>query len=351
MKLAIDYRLAGYSMRGMAKYCVNITNEILESPRMKDVDILLYVDRKSDLKRLPWNVKYRIIPAKNFVVGEQLMLPYYLRKDRIDVFWSPHSTYPMITFRKTKIHATWHDLVMMDNRMKSNTLLSFIKRMYYYIVMKYGYKKLCGVCTVSEFSKGIIQEKFGFEHIVVTPNCISDFISELKKREPVEREDFFFTISGESWYKNLDLLLEYFAQHKEQKLKVAGLKAGSIFHRKCPSNVEILPYNVPMEEILDNYCKCKAFLFVSKYEGFGIPVLEAMASGCKLIVSDAASIPEVCGNNGIYIDPYDINSLADAISRIEEEEIDVSSYSRQIAKFSDWKDSADKLITLLLDKN
>ena len=78
MRLVIDYRLAGYSMRGMAKYCISMTNELLKSPRMSAFDIILYVDKKCKKELLPNSVEYRVLPTRNFVFGEQILLPYCL---------------------------------------------------------------------------------------------------------------------------------------------------------------------------------------------------------------------------------------------------------------------------------
>jgi glycosyltransferase involved in cell wall biosynthesis len=57
-------------------------------------------------------------------------------------------------------------------------------------------------------------------------------------------------------------------------------------------------------------------VFPSFYEGFGFPPLEAMARGCPVIVSNIASLPEICGEAALYVDPYDINSISKAILRV-----------------------------------
>lgn len=353
MKIAIDYRLAGYSMRGMAKYCKNISSELLKIPEFVKNDIIFYIDDKTDLNNVPQNVKTRKLPTTNFAIGEQILLPYFLRKDKIDCFWSPHNTFPIFAPKHINMFATWHDLVVMDKRMKSNTFLSFLKRMYISSIMSCGQRKLSGIATVSEYSRRVIQDKFNFNKVVITPNCIDDFISCInnhKTNKSEDRKDFYFTVSGEMWYKNLDLLFAYFKENPDKNLKVAGLKPGSIFYKNCPENIEILPFNIPLDELIEYYKTCKAFIFVSKYEGFGIPILEAMACGCKLIVSNVTSIPEVCGNNGIYIDPYSLPDFSQAIDAINFIEIDKVSYMKQIDKYTGWEKSANEISDLILGK-
>lgn len=67
------------------------------------------------------------------------------------------------------------------------------------------------------------------------------------------------------------------------------------------------------EELIALYSKCKVFCFLSLYEGFGIPPLEALACGANVVVSNSSSLPEVVGNVGITVDPLNLNAVADAV--------------------------------------
>ena len=64
------------------------------------------------------------------------------------------------------------------------------------------------------------------------------------------------------------------------------------------------------------YNLANLFIFPSFYEGFGLPPLEAMASGCPVVVSNVASLPEVCGDAAYYVNPYDVESIADGIYKV-----------------------------------
>jgi len=69
-------------------------------------------------------------------------------------------------------------------------------------------------------------------------------------------------------------------------------------------------------EILSLYEEADVFVYPSLYEGFGLPVLEAMACGCPVIASNVSSLPEVVGEAGMLVDPYDVDALAQAISTV-----------------------------------
>ena len=78
----------------------------------------------------------------------------------------------------------------------------------------------------------------------------------------------------------------------------------------------ILQFNVNDNILMNLYKKATAFVYPSLYEGFGIPILESFASNCPVILSNTSSFPEVAGDAGSYFDPFDIDSISDAISSV-----------------------------------
>ncbi len=72
----------------------------------------------------------------------------------------------------------------------------------------------------------------------------------------------------------------------------------------------------PTSDLPDLYCGAELFVFPSLYEGFGLPVLEAMTCGVPVACSNISSIPEVIGDTGVLFDPYDEESIADAMRRL-----------------------------------
>ena len=113
-------------------------------------------------------------------------------------------------------------------------------------------------------------------------------------------------------------------------------------------NVCIVGY-VTNEELMALYTKAKCLVFPSVYEGFGIPPLEAMSMGCPVIVSNRASLPEVCGEAALYCDPFDEKDIANQIRILLCNEDIVMELKRrgylQVKKFS-WMDTAEKILRL-----
>jgi alpha-1,3-rhamnosyl/mannosyltransferase len=78
----------------------------------------------------------------------------------------------------------------------------------------------------------------------------------------------------------------------------------------------VLPGDAPLEDLVALYCGAEAFLYPSVYEGFGMPVLEAMACGCPVITSDRSSLPEVAGGAALLVDPASPDAIVAAITTI-----------------------------------
>lgn len=120
--------------------------------------------------------------------------------------------------------------------------------------------------------------------------------------------------------KNLSGLIKAYIQGDfEQALVLVGMqgwKTNNIAGQIKNHNIRILGY-IPDEELPVIYKYAKFFIYPSFYEGFGIPVLEALNFGIPVICSKTSSLPEVAGKASLYIDPYDINSITDAMKRLD----------------------------------
>jgi len=130
--------------------------------------------------------------------------------------------------------------------------------------------------------------------------------------------------------KNVERLIEAFIQLKKkqinEKLLISGIKGWdyqSIFDKVASLGVEkeiIFSGFIPNELIPFLYNGASAFVYPSLYEGFGLPVLEAMACGVPVVTSNVSSLPEVAGDAAILINPYSVDELADGIWRILSDE-------------------------------
>lgn len=218
------------------------------------------------------------------------------------------------------------------------------------------------ILTVSEFSKREIQTLLGVpeEHISVVYNAPSftekaaDFFAVAQKY--ALHEPYLLYVGNLEPRKNLPRLIEAFVRLKRAGFRHKLVLAGGNGWRRdelektltrlaCREDV-IFPGYITDEEKQALYQHAAAFVFPSLYEGFGIPPLEAMACGCPVVCSNAASLPEVVGNAASLVPPEDEQALFEAIARVLEDTAYAQSLVRegreQVKKFS-WQLSAEKL--------
>jgi glycosyltransferase involved in cell wall biosynthesis len=191
------------------------------------------------------------------------------------------------------------------------------------------------IITISDFSKKCFIEKFELdpERIHVIPLSADDRFSNppdnvngMIKKYDLPEEYFLYPANG--WpHKNHLALIQGFSLYKKSfktplhlVLTGSGLHGAAaltdpISHNNISEYVHILGY-VEDEEMPGLYKNAKALVFPSLFEGFGIPLLEAMAMECPIIASNTTSIPEVAGDAAYYFDPKNPQSICEAMHRI-----------------------------------
>lgn len=180
------------------------------------------------------------------------------------------------------------------------------------------------VLTVSEFSKSQIMKVYGVSdnRIEVIPNGWEHFKDI--DFEPLTTSDgflspgsFYFTLGSLQKRKNLGWLVKYASMHPDEKFAisgkiVSGFVSNEINDLQNLTNVRLLGY-VTDSQVKWLMKNCKAFVFPSYYEGFGIPPLEALSAGAKIIIGNAASLPEIFKDTAIYINPYNTDCNLEAL--------------------------------------
>lgn len=345
MKIAIDYRLASTSNRGMARYCREVVNELFSIDKENEY-ILLTNTIPNDLE-LPQNFNFYIIKNTNYILAEQISLPIAINRLKPDILWCPYNTFPVLLSKRIKLVVTIHDLIFFHKQTGKASLYKNIGRYYRQFILKYFNKKINICFTVSKFSKNEIIRILNWnKSIFVTYNCLSnDFINKCKLFENETKDDFYFTVSGDSPSKNLMFLINFFNKNIDKKLVIAGLGKNSPFRKFQSSNIQILPAGITDEELIKNYSTCKAFIFPSLDEGFGIPLIEALACKSKILSSNSSCLPEIVGNNGILFDPLSEKSFEDAL-----EKLNTHIFSYNIEEYKSWKKTAEIIYTEIIKK-
>jgi glycosyltransferase involved in cell wall biosynthesis len=170
------------------------------------------------------------------------------------------------------------------------------------------------VIAISEFVKERAVERLGLDpsRVVVTPLGVDHETLRPagRKREP------FLLYPAKPWpHKNHVRLFEAFELVRRERPQLRLVLTGSGSFPPLPAGAEARGY-VSRAEVVDLLQRASALVFPSLYEGFGLPPLEAMACGCPVACSNAASLPEVVGDAARLFDPRDPRAIADAILEV-----------------------------------
>ncbi len=316
MNIVIDARMVDCS--GIGTYIQNILRGI--SPNLP----LIAIGDPEKLKDFP--LKDIIsCTAPIYSVKEQLILPQII--PACDLFWSPHYNVPLLPIRAKKRLVSIHDVY----HMAFFSSLSLAEKAYAKVVLSQAVKRSAGIITCSQFSSQEISRFFpgGREKIAVIPYGIY--------KKTIERapESFLLTVGNLKPHKNLLNLVKSLA-YLDRDLMIVGKKEGlrtkdlSLFsfleqHPEISKRVTFTGY-VSEKELENLYARAAVYVFPSLYEGFGFPILEAMAAGCPVASSSRASLPEVAGNAASYFDPESPVDIARAIKQI----LDNESYRQEL---------------------
>jgi glycosyltransferase involved in cell wall biosynthesis len=162
-------------------------------------------------------------------------------------------------------------------------------------------------------------------------------------------KDFVLAVGHSHPIKNFSGVVEAF-QIVRKKYKIKLVIAGLTGKKVVQDRDIIYVGHIPNDKLYILYSAAKCFIFPTLHEGFGLPPLEAMACGCPVVVSDKGSLPEVCGDAAVYVNPYDPQSIAEGILKVLIDEnlrqnLIQKGY-QQVKKFS-WEQSVKKFLEVL----
>lgn len=240
-----------------------------------------------------------------------------------------------------------HDVMYKTHPQFFTTLHGRLSSLWHRLVFMGAAKSRYPLITVSNYSKQAIVETYGISpcrvHVIANAwqhieRCGAD--NGVLDNNNLEPGQFYFTLGNVNINKNTKWVIDYARNHPDDLFVLSGPKAKV-------SNIDIEADNVIYlgyltdPEIKALFKACKAFIFPSIHEGFGIPPLEALSQGASIFVSNTTSLPEIFENSAHYINPFDTNVNLDDIlkTEIEPAELVLEKYS--------WEKSARELLNIL----
>lgn len=340
MKIAIDVSPleTGHKVRGVGFYLMHLKNALVKYfPNNEYV----FFQRG---EKLPSDVK---------VIHFPYFEPFFLA---------------LPIYNKFKTVVTVHDLTPI---VFPQAFPSGIKGKLKWQMQRFALKRANAVITDSNSSKKDIRKYGGVRenkiHVVYLAAGegfkkleIRNWKLEIKKRYGLP-EKFLLYVGDVTWNKNLPRLIDAVQKLNVSLVMVGKSLAQEDYDKTNPWNADLNRVNelakednnimklgfVPDEDLVQIYNLATVFVMPSLYEGFGLPVLEAMACGCPVITSKEGSLPEVAGDAALYVDAYDMDSIAAGIEKVFNDEKLQKELSKKglenVKKFS-WKKTASETL-------
>jgi glycosyltransferase involved in cell wall biosynthesis len=247
--------------------------------------------------------RFHVEPMPYGVMWQQMMLP---RIARDGVLWAPHGTLPLTL--RTPAVITIHDFSPLT--MPGRHMLRI-----FYTFDLFISRSIARASRIAAVSRAVAEETvrwFGVSRsmIEVVPNGVDDFFTP----DGGEEEDFILFAGTLEPRKGIDVLLDAWSSLPAPRPRLV-LCGDAGWRVTVPDNVEVTGY-VPRERLRELYRRALVFVYPSRYEGFGIPPLEAMACGAPVIATRTGAIPEYAEGAALLVDPGDRDALRTALLRV-----------------------------------
>ena len=350
MRIGMDTQSMVGRKTGIGYYAQNLLNCF---QRMDDVDLLCY----SNPDKLDFNTLERIY-------WDNIGLISSMKNDVPELLHIPGFAGPLRNPGCKKL-TTVCDLIGMIYPENLNT----VSRFYWQRWLPACVKRSDMIIAISEHTKRDIIRLLGVpeEKIHVTLLAADDAFRLIEDEAQLQRitdkydlpEEFMLNIGTVEPRKNIPILIEayaaYLEQNRESNLKfvISGKKDWGFDEVKRVIDKNGISENIIFTDYIDDdempamYSKAKIFAYPSYYEGFGLPILEALSCGTPVICSNVSSIPEVVGDAAIMVDPDDVKGFADAIRLLDTDEVMHKTFSEKALKQADkfaWQKTADETL-------
>ncbi|MFV7531588.1 glycosyltransferase family 4 protein [Enterobacter mori] len=295
MNILLDCRLISDRPTGISRYTEKMLGYYIEKYGIENINALVndYTDKIK--------CKQIITRLKPFNFAHWLIFPIWLKKQKYSWIISFHYSGLAFTLKNVKSVITVHDLMFeLVPNFFNTALKNLVGKIYYRIIVKRSIKNSNLTISVSETTRDDVLSLYNADSKISGEGIFlqADSDDSILTKHNLEPNDYFLYIGNNRPHKNIDFLKHCF---QESKLKYNFKTKLVLVGHAGESQDDILyPGILTDEQIVGLYKNAKAFVFPSKYEGFGLPILEALDNKCPVIASDIPAFREFSNINITY---------------------------------------------------
>ena len=369
IRIAIDAHTVGTKLGGNESYAVNLIEALAQIDSTNNYTIYVTTNEARDRFSNRWpNFKVRSTLPHTPLIRIPLTLSAELRKNPVYVL---HVQFTAPPFCPCPFVVSIHDLsfehLPQTFKRRSRTQLR--------LTVRHSARRAARILSLSEHTRGDIVETYGIEsnRIEAIPLAAPDHFCRVNDKRELQRVrhnygiegDYILSVGSIQPRKNLARLIKAYAQlrgdcsaDKLPKLVLVG-KCAWLYDETLRAldqvgvkDSVVLTGYVPESDLPAIYSSALCFVYPSYFEGFGLPPLEAMKCGTPVIVGNQTSLPEVVGDAGLTVDPFDVDAIAGAIRRLMNDSAlraELSQKGQERASTFTWRETARRTLQIYQD--
>jgi len=362
MKIGVDARPLSYQLTGIGVYLKHLLDEIQEIDHQNDYYLISNGPIDYDLKNQRWSkVAGRLDRKLLSTFWMQLNVPLIAVRRNLDLFWGSRHHLPLLLSPGIRTVVTVHDIV---NRLYPGTMALpnlLVERS----LMKLSLKRSDAIIADSRSTAADIKDKLGISANKIDTIHLGTSVFPREPKCGAEQSNdvpskYFLFVGTLDPRKNFERIFKAFEllRPRSQGLHLVIIGGEGWKNKKFLKMVRThplkdqihMPGYLPRNQLLSYYENAICLMFPSLYEGFGLPILEAMSRGTPVITSNVSSMQEVAGDAALLVDPYDTSAIADAMNKLLRDDrfrARLINMGFKRAKEFSWKKCAEQTLKVL----
>ncbi len=366
-RIGLDARFYGPVGKGLGRYTQEIVDRVIKQDTYNQYVVFLSQENFDSFYCSNKKVKKILIKARWYSVAEQIVFPFIIWRQKLDLMHFMHFNVPIFT--PVKFLVTIHDLILTKfPTTRASTLSPFfykIKNLAYKIVIWIAIKRAKSIIAVSKFTRNDIIRQFNArkDKVKLIYEGVSDF-KNLEKENSKNilnkyniKKPFLLYVGNAYPHKNLERLIKAFLILKKDFINLSLVLVGKedYFYKRLKNFLDYKKYNILFpgfvadDELGVFFQEAECYVFPSLYEGFGLPPLEAMAFSCPVVSSNRSCLPEILGDAAVYFNPEKEQDIVNKIKKVIKDDVlkkqMIAKGSQQIKKYS-WQKAVEQTLKL-----